>query len=85
MEELPNGSGCRAHGRILLVHDLVPPTVRHCVERAVTGITLGTADREQQVHDVAPLEARTGHQCPQEAGRTAPADPLPAHPTEEWR
>lgn len=65
--------------------DLVPPTVRHCIERALTGITLGTVDHEQQVHDVAPREARTATNALKRLAGRLPADPLPAPPQQQGR
>jgi Common central domain of tyrosinase len=65
--------------------DLVPPTVRHCIERALTGITLGTVDHEQQVHDLAPREARTATNALKRLAGRLPADPLPAPPQHQGR
>lgn len=65
--------------------DLVPPTVRHCIERALTGITLGTVDHEQQVHDLAPREARTATNALKRLAGRLPADPLPAPPQQQGR
>lgn len=61
--------------------DLVPPTVRHCIERALAGIEHGTADHEQHVHDVAPREAKTAINALKRLAAKLPPDPLPATPT----
>lgn len=61
--------------------DLVPPTVRHCIERALLGITHGTADEKRRVPDVAPREARTAINALKRLASKLPPDPLPAVPT----
>jgi hypothetical protein len=65
--------------------DLVPPTVRHCIERAAAGIARGTADHEQHVHDLAPREARTALNALRRLAAKLPADPLPAVPGDDER
>jgi hypothetical protein len=63
--------------------DLVPPTVRHCIDRAAAGIAHGTVGREEHVHDVAPREARTAANALKRLAGKLPADPLPAPPEEQ--
>jgi Common central domain of tyrosinase len=65
--------------------DLVPPTVRHCVERAAIGIAHGTVGPEEHVHDVAPREARTATNALNRLAAKLPADPLPAPPAQQPR
>ena len=60
--------------------DLVPPTVRHCVARALTGIEHGTADHEHKVHEHAPRQAQTAANALRRLAAKLPADPLPAPP-----
>lgn len=62
--------------------DLVPPTVRHCIARAVTGIALGTAVADKKVHELAPREAKAATNALDKLAARLPADPLPPPPTD---
>lgn len=60
--------------------DLVPPTVRHCIDRARSGIDLGTVDHEHGVHEHAPRQAKTAANALKRLAERLPADPLPPPP-----
>jgi tyrosinase-like protein len=60
--------------------DLVPPMVRHCIRRALTGIALGTAEGDKTVRDVAPREARSATNALDKLAAKLPEDPLPPPP-----
>lgn len=56
--------------------DLVPPTVRHCIDRAAIGIAHGTVD-DQTVRELAPRQAKAALDALGRLAKQLPADPLP--------